>query len=174
MNKFIYIISYLSLISLSIKAQTNNSFENSFNNYCKCEHVFNNNDSSSREKGGGIVLKTGYEMSIIERTIIKGSCWDFVNEVYNRSGFSNSMKTIFRSKKRGPFASLNMLNPGDWIYHINHNLHNIEHSAIFVCWKDFSKKIAITLSYSGMNRNTPAHFGEYKLDKIYSIFRPKM
>ena len=38
---------------------------------------------------------------------------------------------------------------------------------------NFEKKIAITLSYAGGNKNLPGHYGEYHLDNIYSIFRPK-
>lgn len=112
-------------------------------------------------------------MALIDMSIIKGSCWDFVNEVYHRSGFANSKETVFTSVKKGPFAESSIVQPGDWIYHVNHQFNNTEHSAIFICWKDFEKRIAVTLSYAGMNRNSPAKFGEYHLDHIYSIFRPK-
>ena len=162
-----------SLISCLVMAQINIHNKSSLDNYCQCEHVFLNSDTSTANKGGLKILQTGHQMALIDMKVIKGSCWDFVNAVYNRSGFANAKQTIFSSKKNGPFAASSLVKPGDWIYHINHQFNNGEHSAIFVCWKDFAKRIAITLSYVGMNRNAPGHFGEYQLDNIYSIFRPK-
>ena len=37
-----------------------------------------------------------------------------------------------------------------------------------------TKKIAITLSYAGMNRSVPANYGTYDLSNIFAIFRPVM
>jgi hypothetical protein len=172
MLRYVLFPCLLSLISGLVVAQKNIAKKSSLDNYCQCEHVFTNSDTTNN-KGSLKILQIGHQMALIDMSIIKGSCWDFVNEVYNRSGFSNEKETIFRSRKKGPYASSSVVKPGDWIYHINHQFSNSEHSAIFICWKDFSKKIAITLSYVGMNRNAPGHFGEYHLDNIYSIFRPK-
>lgn len=121
--------------------------------------------------GGNKILAVAEKMAIIDKDVIKGSCWDFVNEVYRRAGTAANKKVIYRSKKGGPYANPSMVQPGDWIYHVNYAYKNIEHSAIFVCWKDFEKRIAITLSYAGMNRNQPAKYGTYNLKGIYSIFR---
>lgn len=138
---------------------------------CDCESNNLEVDSTFIVPGSKI-LETGHRLAIVDQTVIRGSCWDFVNEIYRIAGFANTKKTVFRSKKSGPYAPATMVKPGDWIYHINHSFNNIEHSAIFVCWKDFKKRIAVTLSYSGMNRLTPGKYGEYKLSSIYSIFRP--
>jgi len=173
MKRYILFFAVFSMLSCLVMAQKNIAQKSSLDNYCQCEHVFLNNDTSTTNKGGLKILQTGYQMALIDMSIIKGSCWDFVNVVYNRSGFANAKQTIFSSQKKGPYAASSMVKPGDWIYHINHQFNNGEHSAIFICWKDFAKRIAITLSYVGMNRNAPGHFGEYHLDNIYSIFRPK-
>jgi hypothetical protein len=122
--------------------------------------------------GGYKVLETGRQMAIIDKTIVRGSCWDFVNAVFKKAGVGENKTVIFRSKKNGPYAKADMVKPGDWIYHVNHNFNNVEHSAIFVCWKDFEKRIAVTLSYAGMNKNLPGKYGTYNLKSIYSIFRP--
>jgi hypothetical protein len=111
-------------------------------------------------------------LALISKTIIIGSCWDFVNEVYKRAGVSSAKKTIFKSKLKGPYANLKLVKPGDWVYHINKSYNNVEHSAIFVCWKDLDKKLAITLSYAGMKRSVPASYGTYDLSNIFAIFRP--
>jgi hypothetical protein len=174
MARYIFCFSLLCLISFLGIAQKNSSIISSLENYCQCEQVFINPDSSTENAGSLKVLKTGHQMALIDMSIIKGSCWDYVNEVYKQSGVSEAKENIFRSSKKGPFARSNIVQPGDWIYHINHQFNNIEHSAIFICWKNFANRIAITLSYAGMNKNKPGHFGEYKLDNIYSIFRPKM
>lgn len=134
-------------------------------------------DSSAQElnldslNGGSKILAVAQKMAIIDKDIVRGSCWDFVNEVYKRAGTASNKKVVYRSKKGGPYANPSMVKPGDWIYHVNYEYKNVEHSAIFVCWKDFEKRIAITLSYAGMNRNQPAKYGTYSLKGIYSIFR---
>jgi len=139
---------------------------------CGCETKYVASDSAADLSASDKVLKVGYLISQVSKTIVQGSCWDFVNEVYKRAGVSESKKTVFRSKKSGPYAPSSLVKPGDWVYHVNHQFNNIEHSAIFVCWKDFQKRIAITLSYAGMNKKVPAKYGEYSLRSIYSIFRP--
>jgi len=173
MKRYIFFCTLFISLSCSVIAQINKPNISSLENYCQCEHVFINADTSSENKGGFKVLKTGYKMALVDMSIVQGSCWDFVNEVYHRSGFGDAKETIFRSRKKGPFAASSLVKPGDWIYHINHQFNNSEHSAIFVCWKDFANKIAVTLSYAGMNKKTPGKFGEYQLNNIYSIFRPK-
>jgi hypothetical protein len=170
--KKLYAVIALSVSFLFAKSQVSNAELKSLNSYCECEHVFTNNEDSGSSFLGQKILQTGYEMALINKTIVRGSCWNFVNEVYQRNGFALTKKTIFKSQKSGPFAPSAMVKPGDWIYHINHQFNNIEHSAIFICWKDFAKRIGITLSYAGMNKAVTAKFGEYNLNSIYSIFRP--
>lgn len=68
-------------------------------------------------------------------------------------------KNKFFIQKAGPYADCSILRAGDWIYHINYSYGGVEHSAIFVCWKDKEEKIAITLSYVGQNRLKPGRLG---------------
>lgn len=153
-------------------SQTNKQLEKSSNNYCSCQNQDTSNYVVNENIGSNRVLEIGMDMALFSKTIIIGSCWDFVNEVYKRAGATATKKTIFKSKLKGPYANQNLVKPGDWIYHINKSYNNIEHSAIFVCWKDFKNKIAITLSYAGMNRSVPANYGTYDLSNIFAIFRP--
>jgi hypothetical protein len=173
MNMKVLILNILILhFSLSSYAQENHFTEESTRHYCSCEEAATYADTSELLVPGKKVLETGFKMALIDKTVIKGSCWDFVNEVYRRSGVDEKKIAVFRSQKNGPYANANIVKPGDWVYHINYQYNNIEHSAIFVCWKDFKNRIAITLSYAGGNRNLPGKYGEYKLSSIYSIFRP--
>ena len=140
-------------------------------NFCGCESVEQVKNCEGCFEKSGPVLKIGYEMSYVSKTIIRGSCWGFVNAVYNKSGLKK--ETIFSSKKGGPYAKINDLLPGDWIYHVNYSYGMIEHSAIFVCWKDKLNKQAITLSYAGQNRSVPGRLSQTDLKGVYSIFRAK-
>ena len=127
----------------------------------------------SKISAGGLrVLKEGYNMAVVSRTILRGSCWDFINKVYSNAGYPNARrKTIYKKKKGSTFASPKLLQSGDWVYHINYSYHNVEHSAIFVCWKDYENRIAITLSYDGQNKYTPGKYGTYDLSGVYNIIR---
>ena len=150
---------------------SDSTIHKSEDNFCGCESVEKVKNCEGCFEKSGPVLKIGYEMSYVSKTIIRGSCWGFVNAVYNKSGLKK--ETIFSSKKGGPYAKINDLQPGDWIYHVNYSYGMIEHSAIFVCWKDKSNKQAITLSYAGQNRSVPGRLSQTDLKGVYSIFRAK-
>ncbi len=119
-----------------------------------------------------IVMQTAYKMSYIDNKVIQGSCWDYLNAVFTRIESGSYKKyDIFLTKKSGPYIEKSMLQPGDWVYHVNYQFYEIEHSAIFICWKDYEQGIAITLSYVGMNKWATAKFGEYNLNSVYGVFR---
>jgi hypothetical protein len=120
---------------------------------------------------GKKILATGRKMALDDKTIISGSCWNWVNEVFNRSGFGSSKQIVYKSKKSGPYVDIDKIQPGDWLYYINYSYHMIEHSGIFVYWKDFDKKLGVILSYSGRNRKEPARYLTYNLKSVYYITR---
>lgn len=128
------------------------------------------------DASGRLVLATGRVMTVERREIVRGSCWDYANEVYNRAGYPNSRKsraTVFKgTKKRGPYANANLIKPGDWLYYINHSYNGVEHSAIFVKWTNYKQRIGLMLSYGGERRNQPARYREYDLSNVYQIIRP--
>jgi hypothetical protein len=120
------------------------------------------------------IIREGYKMAVVSRTIVRGSCWDFINKVYSNAGYPSARReTVYKKKKGSKLASPKLLQPGDWVYHINYSYHNVGHSAIFVCWKDYENRMAITLSYAGQNKSTPGKYGTYDLSGIYSIMRAK-
>lgn len=153
----------------SLKSE--NSTSTNSGSFCGCESVEKVKNCIDCFQNSGSILKNGYEMSYKYKTIVRGSCWGFVNAVYNKSGVSK--ETIFSSKKSGPYVNVDKLKPGDWIYHVNYSYGMVEHSAIFVCWKDKNNKQAITLSYAGQNRSVPGRLSEANLKGVYSIFRAK-
>jgi len=165
----LFIVAALTVLSLNTQAQEEIT---EVNEQKECSCMDSSHLSYSIDQPGNKILAIGKQVALVDKTVIKGSCWTFVNEIYRRAGSADDKTVVFRSKKAGPYANAEMVKPGDWIYHINHSYNNVEHSAIFVCWKDFANRIAITLSYAGMNRNIPGKYGSYKLNNIYSIFRP--
>ncbi len=130
-------------------------------------HAENKADSIGKK-----ILYKGREMTVINAEILPGGCWDYANHVYNRAGFpTNKRKNIFRSVKAGPFADVDLIQYGDWLYYINHSYNDIEHSAIFVDWVDKENKQALMLSYGGEKRQQPARYLVYDLSSVYQIVR---
>jgi hypothetical protein len=123
------------------------------------------------------ILKVGRKMTLVDKEIVRGSCWDYADTVYTRAGFSRKQtqrQTVFKgSKRRGPYADIAQIKPGDFLYYINHSYGGIEHSAIFIDWEDKNKKMALMLSYGGENRRSPARYRVYNLSNVYQITRPK-
>lgn len=120
------------------------------------------------------LLLTARKM-VAENEIFIGSCWDTINTVFLRSGFpEKNTEVIFKSKIQGPFLNdQDELQPGDWVYYINHSFNDVEHSGLFVEWTDFNSREALIFSYAGGNRKTPARYKVYKLSSVYNIIRAK-
>jgi len=125
---------------------------------------------------GRKVLATGREMTLVNQEIVRGSCWDYTNAVYDRTGYPNkksSRETVFKgTKEKGPYADTELIQPGDWLFYINHSYNDVEHSAIFVKWIDRDNRIGLMLSYGGEKRKEPARYLPYDLTHVYQITRP--
>jgi len=117
------------------------------------------------------VLMTARKM--VERgTIVRGSCWDYLNAAFSRAGYPRSKRRIvYRRGKRGPYAPLSSIRPGDWLYYVNHSYGNIEHSGLFIGWTNRSAGQGLILSYQGERRNKPGRYRVYDLSSVYQILR---
>lgn len=151
--------------------ETKISKGDSTSNFCGCESIESVKGCARCFYETSPVLKAGYQMSFETKTVVQGSCWGFVDAVFKKAGVTK--EKIFSSKESGPYAAVEMLKPGDWIYHINYSFRNVGHSAIFVCWKNRKQKQAVTMSYVGMNRSVPGRLDIADLKGVYSIFRAK-
>ncbi|OAD19207.1 hypothetical protein THIOM_005170, partial [Candidatus Thiomargarita nelsonii] len=80
-------------------------------------------------------------------------------------------QTVFKSANTGPYANINLIQPGNFLYYINHSYKNLEHSAIFIDWLDYDNKQALMLSYAGENRHKPARYFPYDLSSVFRIIR---
>lgn len=125
---------------------------------------------------GRKVLAIGRDLALVKKEVVKGGCWDFINRVYNDAGFPNSPKQRVvmhdGTKERGPYATVEQIQAGDWLYYINHSYRGVEHSGIFVGWEDKERKLATILSYAGEHRNEPGRYRAYDLSNVYRIIRP--
>ncbi len=123
---------------------------------------------------GQKVLRVGKQM-VKDKKVVRGSCWDYINAVYNTSGFPyKKRKYVFLGKKnRPPYASLNSIQPGDWLYYINHSYKKVEHSGIFVRWHNKKRAQALILSYKGEGRNAYGRYKIYNIKNTYTIIRAK-
>ena len=127
----------------------------------------------SELSGGERVLEMGASM-VESGEIVSGSCWDFIHAAYTRAGYPIAEReTVFKGSKSGVFADVDDIQPGDWLYHVNHSYNNVEHSGVFVQWVDKDKKIGTTLSYQGEGRQLPGRYNDYDLKSVYNIMRPK-
>ncbi|MEN8119115.1 MAG: hypothetical protein ABFS35_02165 [Bacteroidota bacterium] len=125
-------------------------------------------------KGGKDILEKGRKMALIDKVILPGSCWNWINTLYNDAGYpdkNGKRKTVHKGKKSGPYVKSNLIESGDWLYYINHSYNNVEHSGIFVYWVDYKKKIGMILSYGGERRKQPGRYLPYDLTHVYNIIR---
>jgi len=110
------------------------------------------------------------------RDIVIGSCWDYANAVFKKAGHPNRRdrrRTVFKgARKKRQFARARLIQPGDWLYYVNHDYREVPHSAIFVTWLDRRRKRALMITYRGARRAVPGVLDDYTLTSVYRIVRP--
>lgn len=124
---------------------------------------------------GEKILRMGEKMALIDKEIIRGGCWNYIDTLYNRSGFTRKKRRyIFKTAKNSPpYAPLDKIMPGDWLYFINYSYKKVEHSGVFVRWQDRKNAKALILSYGGENRKKPGRYLTYNIKDTFVIIRAK-
>lgn len=117
------------------------------------------------------ILEQGRKMALQDSTILPGTCWTYANAIFKRAGYAKSKQYVYKSKKRGPYADTDLIQPGDWLYFINHSYHNIDHSVIFVGWLDKENKLGLTIGYEGRYHKKPGRYKVYNLKDVFFITR---
>lgn len=120
---------------------------------------------------GKQVLMMVRQMALDNKEIIKGSCWDYLNEAFSRAGVGRN-KVFTGEYPYGPFVDTNEIQPGDWLYYVNHSYNDVEHSGLFVGWLNREANQALILSYAGERRQEPARYKSYDVSHTYNIIRP--
>jgi len=124
---------------------------------------------------GRLVLETGRRMTVVERFIHQGACWDYADAIYRRAGFAGRKRaTVFSHGKRGPYATPAQIQPGDFLSYLKDASDDSVHSAIFVEWlpRD-GDRAALMLTYPGGRIPVPGHYGTYVLTRVYRVMRPR-
>lgn len=118
------------------------------------------------------ILSTGFDM-VKSGEIVKGSCWDYIDKLYSKAGYKREDRIYaFKgSKNKHHFAPLETILKGDWLYFINQSYGKVEHSGVFISWKDRQRAKAIILSYGGENRKKPARYRVYDISEVFTIVR---
>jgi hypothetical protein len=123
------------------------------------------------ETAGGRVLKAAVKM-VDTKELVPGSCWGYVNKVYEKAGFPKEKRTeVYKAKNTGPYADPCSIKPGDWIIYRNLPYGEGVHSAIFIEWIDFGRRSALTIEYVGNKRSIPGRYREADITKTYGIIR---
>jgi hypothetical protein len=129
---------------------------------------------AAAEPAGRQVLATARDLIDRAVVVVRGSCWDYANAVFERAGFpaGRARQTVFRGGKKGPYADLDQVRPGDWLYYVNHSYGEVPHSAIFVDWEDREAGLGLMIIYVGAKRRRPGRYEVYDLRSVYRIVRP--
>jgi len=134
------------------------------------EDTLNQAEAEATPEGRRVLEKS--RSMINKKEIVVGGCWDFINAVFNQSGFERKHReTIYQSKLKGPYLEEDLIQPGDWLYFVNHTYNDVEHSAIFVAWIDKEKKEALMVNYVGENKKKPAFYKKFIIDEVYNVIR---
>jgi hypothetical protein len=126
----------------------------------------------SAAPGGGRVLRMAESM-VDGGTVVRGSCYDWVDAVFTRAG-GRWHQTFHSSIEHGPYAQAQDFRPGDWVMFINEGFGGDTthtHSAIFVGWVDEAQRTAMMVSYPGGRRDEPGRYSTYDLTHAYRIQR---
>lgn len=122
--------------------------------------------------GGNRVLHAAQTM-ISDGTVVRGSCYDWVDAVFTRAG-GRWHQTFHSSIEHGPYAQVQDFQPGDWVMFINEGFGGDPahtHSGIFVGWADEASRVAVVMSYPGGRRSEPGRYSTYDLTHAYRIQR---
>ena len=161
-----------SILSPDIRSDKVPSDKGTITQIKDLEEILDRAENNASPEGKAILITS--RSMINDGQIVVGSCWDYINAVYNRADFpANRRMTIMKSKKKGPFPKIDWIQPGDWLYYINHSYSRVEHSGVFVEWVNRDKKKAVVMSYQGGKNKSPATYKIYDLKNVYSIIRPR-
>ncbi len=108
----------------------------------------------------------------------RGSCYAFLSEVFSRAGHNGwrNRTIVHRSGTAGPYANLDQIRPGDWLYIVNHPESTPvgTHSVLFVGWEDRSSGYARVIEHPGWGAATTGRERSYDVSRTYRIVRPTL
>lgn len=129
----------------------------------------------SADPGRHVILTARGMMSRNET--VRGSCYAYLSEVFARAGHEGwrTRTIVHRSGREGPYANLDLIRPGDWLYIVNHPEATPvgTHSVLFVGWEDRASGYARVIEHSGWGAGPSAGQERgYDVSRTYRIVRP--
>ncbi|MGE0790602.1 MAG: hypothetical protein AB7S26_33295 [Sandaracinaceae bacterium] len=107
---------------------------------------------------------------------IQGSCYHYLSEVFSRAGHDGwrSRRVVYNGHRNGPYANLDLIRPGDWLYIVNHPESTPvgTHSVLFVGWQDRASGYANVIEHSGWGAAMTGQERGYDVSRTYRITRP--
>ena len=169
------IVCYVGIFSLLASGcSTPEPIRPPFTAEASAQQAFIEFAEKSAEPPARNVLFTLRQM-VQNREIVQGGCWDYLHAGFNRAGIPTKRRqTLFSGTLRGgPYAPAELLEPGDWLYYVNHSYNDIEHSGVFIGWTDYEQRQGLILSYAGEGRGEPGRYKVYDLSHVYQVTRPR-
>jgi hypothetical protein len=110
------------------------------------------------------------------REAVQGSCYRYLAEVFTRAGHDHwrTRRVVYREGRRGPYADLDLIRPGDWLYIVNHPERTPvgTHSVLFVSWHDRARGYARVIEHPGWGAPSAGRERSYDVSRTYRIVRP--
>ncbi len=127
---------------------------------------------------GRHVLLTARGMMARGETV-RGSCYAYLSEVFDRAGHDGwrTRSLIHDAGPSGPYADLDLIRPGDWLYIVNNpdSTPVGTHSVLFVGWEDRASGYARTISHPGWAAGaSTGRESHYDITRTYRIIRPRL
>jgi len=127
---------------------------------------------------GRHVLLTARGMMARGETV-RGSCYAYLSEVFDRAGHDGwrTRSVIHEAGPSGPYADLDRIRPGDWLYIVNNpdSTPVGTHSVLFVGWEDRANGYARTISHAGWAAGaSPGRESSHDITRTYRIIRPRL
>ena len=107
---------------------------------------------------------------------MNGSCYRYLSEVFSRAGHSGwrARRVVYREGRGGPYADLDLMRAGDWLYIVNHPERTPvgTHSVLFVGWENRARGIARVIEHPGWGAAATGRERWYDVSRTYRIIRP--
>lgn len=115
---------------------------------------------------------------IAQNVQIQGSCYRYISEVFTRAGHDGwrRRRVVYNEGRNGPYANLDLVRPGDWLYIVNHPDRTPvgTHSVLFVGWEDRARGYARVIEHSGWGAPRSGYERGYDVSRTYRITRPTL
>jgi hypothetical protein len=125
-----------------------------------------------KEGGGSDAVIASSRDFINNGKTVTGSCWDYLNAVYNAAGFPEAKRIkIFNGKTEGPYCDPSLVKSGDWVMFNNLGYQGVGHSGLFIQWIDYESRTALIVDHPGLNKTSSGRYRIYDITELFGVVR---